>query len=59
MFPLGKFESKGVVGGFLQVANKVVELLMVNAGQEVCCQSADDARRLEEFGTAQSRLDSM
>ncbi len=38
-----------------QVANKVVELLMVNEGQEVCCQGTSDAARLEQLGTARSR----
>ena len=38
-----------------QVANKVVELLMVNEGLEVCCQGTSDAARLEQLGTARSR----
>jgi hypothetical protein len=38
-----------------QVANKAIELLMSNDGQEVCCQGADDVRRLETLGTAKSR----
>lgn len=37
------------------MANKVVELLMVNEGQEVCCQGTSDAARLEQLGTARSR----
>lgn len=39
----------------LQVANKAIELLMFNEGQEVCCTNESDARRLETLGTAKLR----
>lgn len=56
---LQRFDYTPTFTGPFDVANKVVELLMVNAGQEVCCQSADDTDRLERFGTAQSRMDNL
>lgn len=39
----------------LPCLSQAIELLMSNDGQEVCCQGADDVRRLETLGTAKSR----
>lgn len=52
---LETFDFHDTFTGNFEVANKAVELLMSNDGQEVCCQGADDARRLKQLGTAKSR----
>lgn len=52
---LQHFDYTHTFTGPFDVANKVVELIMVNEGQEVCCQSAADTDRLERFGTAKGR----
>jgi len=52
---LQQFDYTETFTGAFDVANKIVELLMVNEGQEVCCQGADDTARLQRLGTARDR----
>lgn len=47
--------SRKVRAVAMQVANKAIELLMSNDGQEVCCTDEADAQRLKRLGTAKSR----
>lgn len=52
---LEAFDFHDTFTGNFEVANKAIELLMSNDGQEVCCTDEADAQRLERLGTAKSR----
>jgi len=38
----------------VQVANKVVEMLMMRSGIDVCCTSDEDVQRMERFSSSSS-----
>lgn len=39
---------------YAQVANKVVEMLMMRSGIDVCCTSDEDVQRLERLSSSDS-----
>jgi hypothetical protein len=42
------------LGSYTQVANKVVEMLMMRSGIDVCCTSDEDVQRLERLSSTDS-----